>query len=156
MGPSPLTLERSFFGKVAIEATLAKETLPPACIKTTIRTLRYAEEPLRFQVHLNVALTQDSEKPPGYHGEVEVIGVLRIADTVPEEKRESITAIHGATLLFGMAREMICTITARGPWGMFVLPIVSFAGLKPARKEPASLLPIVAEAAPSSPSDPVS
>ena len=135
MGPSPLTLERCFFSKVAIESTLAKETLPPACIKTRIMTLKAPEDPFRFQVHLTVNLTQNSEKPPGYHGALEVVGLFRIAESISEEKRESTIAINGATLLFGMAREMICTVTARGPWGMFVLPIVSFAGLKPSHKE---------------------
>ncbi|HOG93304.1 MAG: preprotein translocase subunit SecB [Candidatus Cloacimonetes bacterium ADurb.Bin088] len=146
MGPSPFTLERAFFRKIAIQASLEKGAVPPKSIKTKIKTAQNPSDPLRVQIILTVALAADSQPPAGYFGEVELVGLFRISEKIPAEDRERLTAINGATLLFGMAREMICTITARGPWPMFVLPVVSFAGLKKLEKGPLASSP--ADAAP--------
>lgn len=135
MNPSPFTLERAFFRKIAIEASLEKGAVPPKNIKTKIKTAKARSDPLRFQIILTITLAKDSQNPAGYYGDVELVGLFRISEKISADDRERMTAIHGATLLFGMAREMICTITARGPWPMLVLPVVSFAGLKKSDKD---------------------
>jgi preprotein translocase subunit SecB len=136
MGPSPFTLERAFFSKVLIETSLAQGAEPTKSIKSKIKTAKAPSDPLRFQVSLSITLAKGAEQPAAYYGEVDVVGLFRISDEIAPEERERKTAIHGATLLFGMAREMICTITARGPWPMFVLPVVSFAELHKSVTDP--------------------
>jgi len=131
MSPSPLALERAFFRKVAIESTLEAETAPPQKIETLVTVGMDPHQPLRFQVSLTVRVLKGGEKPSGYVGEIEVIGIFVISESVTGEKREQLVAVHGSTLLYGMVREMVFNVTARGPWPMFTLPVVSFADMRP-------------------------
>jgi preprotein translocase subunit SecB len=132
MQPSVLQLERSFFRRIEISASPTASAVPPKLIEADVSSGRAAENPLRYQVTLVIRILDGTEKESGYKGEVEVIGFFTISDSIPDKDRDQIVSVHGSTLLFGMAREMICNITARGPWPMFVLPTVTFQDLKPA------------------------
>jgi len=50
--------------------------------------------------------------------QVHVIGLLRGAGPCPEP--------NGPALLYGAAREMLCNLTARGPWPVVCLHSVTF------------------------------
>ena len=49
---------------------------------------------------------------------------------VDKEKVEEVMAIQGATTLYASAREMLMTSTSRMGYGPFILPTMSFHGLK--------------------------
>jgi len=48
----------------------------------------------------------------------------------PTEKREPLMQITGASLAYGMIRETVANLTARGPHGTYLLPSVSFLETK--------------------------
>jgi len=129
MQPSVLQLERSFFRRIELTASPTANAVPPQLIEADVSSGRAAENPLRYQVTLVVRLVESNGKESGYKGEVEVVGLFTISDSILEKDRDQIVSVHGSSLLFGMAREMISNITARGPWPMFVLPTVTFQDL---------------------------
>ncbi|HVU31795.1 MAG TPA: protein-export chaperone SecB [Opitutaceae bacterium] len=131
MKPSVLQLERAFFRRVEVNAQLGGAPSKNQDIATTVSSGRAADNPLRFQVTLIVQLLDSAEKHAGYHGSVEVMGYFTLSDAVPEKDRDRTVVVHGCTLLFGMVREMVCAVTARGPWPMLTLPTMSFHDLVP-------------------------
>jgi hypothetical protein len=44
----------------------------------------------------------------------------------PADKRNTLMQITGASLAYGMIRETVANLTARGPHGTYLLPSVSF------------------------------
>ncbi len=126
MSQSALQLERYFFSKVNIEAS--KHIEPPAQIGTTTRleVARNNKDKNRFLLSLTVALTAQKDTPAPYCGEVQVIGFFLVHPDVPKDKKEKIICINGATILYGVAREMITNVTARGPWPAVTLPCLNF------------------------------
>jgi len=55
---------------------------------------------------------------------------LRVHPGYPAEKRAQLVQVTGASLAYGMAREVIANLTARGPHGTFLLPSISFLETK--------------------------
>lgn len=129
MTPSALTLERAFFTRVALNASTDAGAKPAPTFETSVSAGTDPANLRRYQITIVVRLLAESGVPCAYAGEVEVQGFFAVAEVVPTENRERFALVHGSTLLFGMLREMICTVTARGPWPMFVLPTASFSDL---------------------------
>lgn len=132
MKPSLLQLERSFFTKIELDADLTA-TEAPQKFASRISSGAAEDDPLRFQVTLAVSFgPEDRERgKSSYRGELEAVGMFKIAEQVPEDQRARTVVVSGCTLLFGMIREHLALLTARGPWPMFVLPTVTFQDLKP-------------------------
>jgi len=130
MTPSALTLERAFFSRVALHASTDAAAKPAPTFETSVAAGFNPTNPMRFQITITVRLVPEVSVPCAYAGDVEVQGFFSVAEAVPPEHRERFALVHGSTLLFGMVREMICTVTARGPWPMFVLPTASFSDLQ--------------------------
>ena len=142
MQPSALQLERSFFRRIDITAQLDAGAVPPQTIEAGVTSGRAADNPLRYQVTLVVRLPDTVGKTNGYRGEVEIIGQFSIAESVPEPERDRTVAVVGSSLLYGMVREMIANLTARGPWPMVVLPTVTFNDLVIKKDEGSPSLPV--------------
>jgi preprotein translocase subunit SecB len=126
MSQSVLQLERYFISKVQIEAV--QKTSFPAEIgsSTKLEVARNNQEPNKYVVSLTVAIAGSDQKPPPYVGEVQVIGFFQVHPELPPEKQSQIASVTGASILYGVAREMIANVTARGPWPGVTLPCVSF------------------------------
>lgn len=129
MTPSALTLERAFFTRVEISASIDPAAKPTPTFETSVSAGADPANPRRFQVTVAVKLIPENDTAAAYAGTLEAQGFFAVAEAVPTEHVERLAVVHGSTLLFGMVREMLCTVTARGPWPMFVLPTASFADL---------------------------
>lgn len=129
MNPSSLQLERAFFRKVLVEALPRKPSTQPLTIESGVSAGRNDTNPARYQVSLTVRLPETAAEGAGYSAHIEVVGLF-LADAIPPTDRERLVPAHAATLLFGMVREMLASLTARGPWPMVTLPTVSFAGIQ--------------------------
>lgn len=134
MTPSALTLERAFFTRVELTASTDPAAKPTPTFETSVSAGADPANPRRFQVTVTVKLVPQINTPPAYAGTLEAQGFFAVVEAVPSEHVDRLAIVHGSTLLFGMIREMFCTVTARGPWPMFVLPTASFADLIPAPK----------------------
>lgn len=138
MTPSALTVERAFFTRVEISASTDPAAKPTPTFETSVSAGADPANLRRFQVTVTVKLIPESDTPAAYAGTLEAQGFFAVAEAVPTEHVERLAIVHGSTLLFGMIREMLCTVTARGPWPMFVLPTASFADLVPPPDIPSS------------------
>ncbi|MGJ3244097.1 MAG: hypothetical protein ACFE0O_14225 [Opitutales bacterium] len=93
------------------------------------------DNPGIWMINLQIHLTgTEDERPPSYAGHIKVVGRYRVH---PEYRHdpEKLIRITGASMLFGVAREMIAHVTARSINGMLTLPSVSFFE-EPEKKKP--------------------
>jgi len=58
-------------------------------------------------------------------GSFEIVGFFAVAPTF-EGDPDRLVQISGTSLLYCAVREMVCNLTARGPWPMLCLPTLNF------------------------------
>jgi preprotein translocase subunit SecB len=61
-----------------------------------------------------------------YSFALEVVGFFHVVAEFPEDKVERLVKTNGATMLYGIAREVVRDFTSRGPHAGMMLPSVSF------------------------------
>ena len=79
---------------------------------------------------LRVGPKEDSQAP--YQVQVSVRGVVRMhltQATGQAEERRVRALVNGISLLYGVVREMVSTITSRSAHGQLLLPLLSFSDL---------------------------
>lgn len=130
---SPLQLERVFFAKVHIEAQQRFESGGHCNTRTTVELARDNNDVLRYVVRLRVELLSPEKGTPPYLGQVEVVGIFKVASSISQQQREQLAGVNGASILYGSAREMVAGVTARGPWPMVMLGTMNF--LKPDQEQ---------------------
>jgi preprotein translocase subunit SecB len=129
MKNSPLLLERYYLSEVHFEANdalSATQPLPDLNLESTVDVRRHSDDERRYRVQLKVSFQPVSPDLVHQKGTVTFIGYFGVAPSYPLEKVLMLVETNGPSVLFGAAREMFCTITARGPWGMVTLPSQSF------------------------------
>ena len=92
----------------------------------------------RWQVTLEIR----HQPPPGvnfpYSYRVVLVGQFGVSENVNPGDEERFLRIQGASVLYGMAREIVRALTGRGPYRPVILPTVSFYETNPVRKVPAT------------------
>lgn len=131
MKSSPLQLDSCYF-------TLVRVATNPNCdgkdsdkvkVDVTVETGPLQQDERKWYAQIRVKLSpQENSKPP-YGGEVEVVGSFVVSPDWPSEKTEKLVYINGLGMLYAAARELICTITARGFYRMYSLPSISFSSM---------------------------
>ena len=95
----------------------------------------------KWQVMLRVKHQGTADCNSPYSFSLEMIGFTRVLKTYPEEMVEKLVRTNGPSMLFGVAREVLRDLTARGPHVAVLLPSVSFyestSGGAPAAPAPA-------------------
>jgi len=86
----------------------------------------------RWQVTLDVGHQPAPETNFPYSYRVTLVGQFSIAPHVKAEDEERTVRIHGASVLYGMTREIVRVLTGRGPYRPVIIPTVSFYEQKPA------------------------
>lgn len=80
----------------------------------------------RWQVTLEIR----HQPAPGvnfpYSYRVVLVGQFGVQDGVRSEDEERFVRIQGASVLYGMAREIVRALTGRGPYRPVILPTVNF------------------------------
>ena len=131
MTPSPLQLESSFLLHTEVKAAEKIPAEAGQTIKTRIRIGRSPENELEWNVILGVTFGRNGKIVDApYHGDVAVEMRFLLHPDYPTEKREPLMQITGASLAYGMIRETVANLTARGPHGTYLLPSVSFLETK--------------------------
>jgi preprotein translocase subunit SecB len=92
----------------------------------TVMKIPTQEAPKRWQVTLTIKYVPapDSNFPYAYN--VVMVGFFRAEDSVKPENEERMVRIQGASVLYGMARELVRAMTGRGPHRAVLLPTASF------------------------------
>ena len=81
-------------------------------------------------MRLHLRVPNDGEKKAPYDIDLETVGYFDLIAEYPAHEREDIARVNGASLLFGVLREVLCSLSARFPQGLIVLPGVNFLDLK--------------------------
>ena len=83
-----------------------------------------------FAVRLFLTIDNEQGTPSPYLVELGVMGFFTLLGDIPNEDRENIAKVNGASLLYGVLREMLFGLTARFPAGPAILPSMNFLDLK--------------------------
>lgn len=90
----------------------------------------------RWQVTLEIR----HQPAPGvnfpYSYRVVLVGQFGVQDGVQSDDEERFVRIQGASVLYGMAREIVRALTGRGPYRPVILPTVNFYEQKPSAEAP--------------------
>jgi preprotein translocase subunit SecB len=79
----------------------------------------------RWQVTLEVRHQPGPETNFPYSYRVVLVGQFTVATWAATEEERTVR-IHGASVLYGMAREIVRVLTGRGPYRPVLIPTVSF------------------------------
>ena len=129
MRKPPLQLEGCFFTRVDISSSPDVKNEDRPEIEVAVTTWPDRPESLNWFTILTVKLTPQKEAKATYVGTVEIFGSFSVDSAWPKEQIERLVYINGSGILYASAREMICQVTARGLYKMFMLPSWSFASM---------------------------
>jgi len=131
--PSPIDVLSHRFWEVNLHATRDTEH-GPGDLDIQRETAPVDGQPNRGRVLLQISLdSEPGEKPPPYTGKIIAEGAYEVLPQYPNDP-ERLIRVTGASMLYGAVREMVSSITARGPHGMLTLPSVSFYEEAPKKK----------------------
>jgi preprotein translocase subunit SecB len=115
-------------------------------VETSLEVVQPPEESKRrlWSIELKVAQDLVDGLNVPYEFRIVLTGYFAFfSDAKSETEVLRIVRVNGSSVLYGIAREIVRTNTARGPWREVLLPSVSFyepaaaAAKKPLRKPPA-------------------
>lgn len=134
MPTSPLQLKHYFFPQIFVEAvkeygaqTENKEVVLEPIVQTGLQ--KNKNDPAEFGVSLRISLEPSEGRITPYKIKLHVVGSFAVSDTVPKAYREQVAATNGSQILYGAARDLLVTLTARGPWRPLFLPAIVFSDL---------------------------
>jgi preprotein translocase subunit SecB len=124
---SALRLERHFFTRIELCPDGEAKPEGKYQVQWTLALAQASDDANRYQVTLTVRVNQDpaSTAKTFYTGVFEIVGFFTVAKGCPQEP-SFFVQVSGASLLYSAVRELVCNLTARGPWPMISLPTVNF------------------------------
>jgi preprotein translocase subunit SecB len=126
MNPSPLQLERHFFTRIQLDANPAGKPELANQLHCQVEVGRAPEEAKRFQVIVRLKLQSPANGQACYTGEIDAVGLFRVVENWPEDRILELVEANGAAVVYGAIRELLCNLTARGPWPQITLNTVTF------------------------------
>lgn len=78
-----------------------------------------------YLVLLNVK-TDDPEENKAWHIDISAIGQFIFSEDCPEEAREHFAYVTGQSIMYGIIREKVHSLTLEGPFQSAYLPTVTF------------------------------
>jgi hypothetical protein len=94
----------------------------------------HAKEAGRFRIVLRITSEKDGkDELLPYRFDVTLVGFFRTLSLRPTATIEPFILRNAATILYSSARELLASVTGRGPLPALVLPTVSFADEPPVR-----------------------
>lgn len=139
MANPPLWLNEVAYLRVVVEARqdFDPNADDPGAVHPRLRIQQSARDPRDWKAELRVEVRQDRDcSPPKYEVDITAVGVFSIHPEFPENRMPKLIATTGTSLLYSGVRDFLMTITARGPWGPYMLPTTSFADLEPTPRGP--------------------
>jgi preprotein translocase subunit SecB len=129
MNPSPLHLGDYFISSLHFSANsafdLAEETqIDYNDFEVDLQTKADSEHDWFVTLQLKFQPPAESNVP--YRFIVEIVGSFKAAPSFPAEKIEKLVKTNGASMLYGILREVVRDTTARGPYPALILPSTSF------------------------------
>ncbi len=80
----------------------------------------------KWQLTMEIKHQAAPETNSPYAFRVVIVGFFTVAGRVVDEEQERTVKIQGASVLYGVAREIVRAMTGRGPHRPILIPTVSF------------------------------
>lgn len=144
MNPSPLDLHYYYTSSLSFSVNKDFKSKGPILpgenlhIEVDVRDLNDPGQP-RWLVTLLVRQHASEEQP--YSFSVELEGYFSVSRHFDEAGTQKLLRTNGAAILYGVAREMIRSLTAHGPYMPAFLPSVGFRPAEPEASSPKSEAP---------------
>ncbi len=122
---SPLSLENYFFTRIHVEACNAGCD-GPGDLSCEVASAHHKDNPRRWQITFSLKNEAAKDAPPPYMFDIEVVGLFKVQDDLPQEQVRQFAEINGSAVLYGSVREMISNLTGRGPHAPLLLPTMTF------------------------------
>ena len=137
MKSSLLRLERYWLRSISVSEnpTFDPTSTRVPVFQTTTSRGKKADDPKRWKVDLQIRTPEQNESSQPYNIVVELSGIFEVPDSTPETDWESFIAVNAPAVLFGAARELVGSITARGLFPAVILPSVTFVDEAPVREK---------------------
>jgi preprotein translocase subunit SecB len=120
---SPIQLEEHKILRIHFDTRIIEGDSASLLFRHAITVAKQDEQGIRWLVRLDLQFmpeTDDGTAP--YIGEIAVVGVFSLPAAFPKEKASDMVHMNGGAILFGTARELLSSITARGIHGAIMLP----------------------------------
>lgn len=105
----------------------------------------------RWQVTLEVRHQPSPATNFPYSYRVVLVGQFSVASSVKADEEERTVRIHGASVLYGMTREIVRVLTGRGPYRPVLIPTISFYDQKTPAAVPVAAAPSAVPQEPATP-----
>lgn len=129
MQPSPLVLVNYFLTDLQVKAHREfdpeADTQHSAELSAAVETFQQND---LWGCTLTVGVASKESMAP-YTVSLTLMGFFTVVDTYPVDKIDELVNVGAPSILFGAAREVIASVTARGPYDTFILPSSSFANV---------------------------
>jgi len=130
MKTSPLQLDDSYIVEVIVKASDTEVSADfrssDIRIQADPKYTQSENDPLKWEVELNVLFCGAPEKPSPYSGRAILRGFFTINGGLKEEIQKHIVAVNSPAMLYSTAREIVANLTARGRFGRMLLPSITF------------------------------
>jgi preprotein translocase subunit SecB len=132
---SPLQLVRYLVPEVACVANAAYDDKKPSDLSETSFKAESQIHPLEskspdkyssWSVELDLSQDADEKANVPYHFNIKLVGLFRCNNKEGNVPAEVFVRTNGSSILYGIARETLRSLTSVGPWGDMLLPTVSF------------------------------
>lgn len=152
MKRSPLQLMHSHFAGLSLVAldvapessdanTSAYPEVPEGAVDTKVELgmpASDADDPHQFLLRIGVSSAKSLPTAFPYRFAAQIEGVFRIEHDGDLNDRKRLVLVNGGSMLFGIVREQILTLSLRHKNGPLLLPSLDFRGLVPSSEEDAS------------------
>jgi preprotein translocase subunit SecB len=145
MKTAPISLLEYFATDISLSANSRFDAAMPSEIKegdfsveVRLQIITNHKDKHRWQVTLEIKHQAAPETNFPYAFRLVLVGFFGVEEWVKSEDEERTVRIHGASVLFGMAREIARAMTGRGPHRPVMLPTVSF--YEPASSQPKQMV----------------
>lgn len=121
-----LQLEDFFLTKMSVVwHPPAKETTVSSEFRFGYDVRRHKDDKRRFRLDFTLqAIPKEKEPIVGYEIESHISGLFAFSEGTSEEEMQQLIRVNGGTVLYGVLRGHIATVTGCFPGGKFTLPTV--------------------------------
>jgi preprotein translocase subunit SecB len=135
---SPLVLKSETLNRLQLVSVPADKTASQVskALRCKPQIYKRKDKPREFRTVLEVVCQHQRPNSEGVKIEIEVEGVFEVSADWPEDEIRKLVHANSPGLLYGVARELILSLTSRCKGGAVLLPSVTFAPWKKANEQP--------------------
>lgn len=110
----------------------------PLTVNITSGMAAHLEDPYRWKCEVRIESQNPPERNYPYDFLAVLVGFFKADERMSSEHAQTLIAVNGASVLYSAGRDILATVTARGPFPHVLLPTVAFIPqVEQAQEQPA-------------------